>query len=366
MLTLQSLRKRATLRTLSIGAILIFTCVAFLHIVLSGTSDTYRYRPQPNLHHPNPQLKAAFVTFTKSDTDSLSKLRSTIRDLQDMFNHDHGYPYIIFSDQGLSPEFKELVSAATRHNVRFELIDKAYYGYPDSIDMAKADKARQDMKDIIFGSSEDYRFQARFMAGLIFKHPAMADLDYYWRFEIGTKYLTPIQGDPFQYMMENGKKLSFIFALYEYHDTIPSLYSAVERYINDHPGLTIHQTEQDTLWPFMIDPNTETYNNCHFWSNFQIADLNFFKGQQYQDFFNHIDRTGGIFYERWGDPVIHTMAAAVFLRKSQIHYWETIGYQVADQFVHCPVEKDIYKSGICRPISNFDHQGYSCLPLFLQ
>lgn len=67
-----------------------------------------------------------------------------------------------------------------------------------------------------------------------------------------------------------------------------------------------------------------------------------------------------------GDPVIHTMAAAVLLRKSQIHYWETIGYQVADQFVHCPVEKSLYKSGICRPIANFDHQGYSCLPKFLE
>jgi alpha 1,2-mannosyltransferase len=39
---------------------------------------------------------------------------------------------------------------------------------------------------------------------------------------------------------------------------------------------------------------------------------------------------------------------------------------VADQFVHCPVEKSLYKSGICRPIANFDHQGYSCLPKFLE
>lgn len=98
----------------------------------------------------------------------------------------------------------------------------------------------------------------------------MADLDYYWRFEIGTKYLTPITSDPFQYMHENEKKFSFIFALYEYHETIPTLYSAVQRYMNDYPGHTIHQTEQDTLWPFMIDPDTESYNNCHFWSNFQV------------------------------------------------------------------------------------------------
>lgn len=173
---LQSIRKRATVRVVSISAILFFVCLAFLHIVFSGTgaslfysrNSTYHYE-QPTLHHPNPNRKAAFVTFTKSDTESLSKLRSTIRDLQDRFNHAHHYPYVIFSNEGLSDEFKELVSSATNHNVLFEHLNATYYGYPDTIDMARANKARQQMKDIIFGDSEDYRFQARFMAGMIFR-----------------------------------------------------------------------------------------------------------------------------------------------------------------------------------------------------
>ncbi|CAO3597837.1 unnamed protein product [Absidia cylindrospora] len=365
---IQVLNNRGTIRHISIVAILLLTCFGLLHVFFSATRGLphFQYDDHTPLQHPNPHFKAAFVTYTKTDVDSVLKLRSTIRDIQDRFNHHRGYPYIIFSNEVMTDEFKELVSSTTQNNVRFEHLDASWYGYPSSIDKSKAAKAREDMKHIIFGASDDYRFQARFMAGLIFRHPAMKDLDYYWRFEIGTKYLTPIDFDPFQYMKDNGKKLSFSFALYEYHDTIPSLFPAVDHYVKEYPAHTIHKSEPDTLWPFIIDANSNEYNNCHFWSNFQIADLSFFKGPSYQHFFNYIDQLGGIFYERWGDPVIHTMGATVLLRKSQIHYWETIGYQVADQFTHCPLDRSIYKSGVCRPVSNFDNQGYSCLPRFLQ
>lgn len=106
---------------------------------------------------------------------------------------------------------------------------------------------------------------------IFIRHPAMKDLDYYWRFEIGTKYLTPIDFDPFQYMKDNGKKLSFSFALYEYHDTIPGLFPAVNHYVKEYPAHTIHSSEPDTLWPFILNDDSNDYNNCHFWSNFQVS-----------------------------------------------------------------------------------------------
>lgn len=92
-----------------------------------------------------------------------------MRNLEDSFNRRDRYPYIIFSDQDLSDEFKELASAITRATVRFEKIPKEMFGYPPFVDQEKAAKAREDMKSTIFGDSEDYRFLARFMAGTIFQ-----------------------------------------------------------------------------------------------------------------------------------------------------------------------------------------------------
>ena len=33
------------------------------------------------------------------------------------------------------------------------------------------------------------------------------------------------------------------------------------------------------------------YNLCHFWSNFEIGDLRFFRSEAYQEYFSYLDRS---------------------------------------------------------------------------
>jgi mannosyltransferase len=50
-----------------------------------------------------------------------------------------------------------------------------------------------------------------------------------------------------------------------------------------------------------IDPHEmegESYNMCHFWSNFEIARLDWFRSKDYMDFFQMMDRSGGFWMER--------------------------------------------------------------------
>lgn len=50
-----------------------------------------------------------------------------------------------------------------------------------------------------------------------------------------------------------------------------------------------------------IDPEAmegEVYNMCHFWSNFEIARLDWFRSKAYNDFFDMMDRSGGFWMER--------------------------------------------------------------------
>ncbi|CAO3668315.1 unnamed protein product [Umbelopsis ramanniana] len=258
------------------------------------------------------------VTFVRGDRGTMQKLRHTMRNIEDSFNEHHGYPYIIFTDEDLSTEFKELVSSTTKGDVIFEKVGKDYYGYPKGIDKKKAAQARVDLKDVMFGDSEDYRFNSRFLAGTIFRHPAIEKLDYYWRIEAGTEYVCPIAFDPFQYMKDHNKKVSFSMALYEYHETLPTLWNTVKEFASEHPEWVVENKEgSGSLWPFVTDTNTGDFNRCHFWSNFQIADLSFFRGEQYQAYFNYLDQSGGFFYERWGDPVVHTLAMVLFLKKKK-------------------------------------------------
>ena len=50
-----------------------------------------------------------------------------------------------------------------------------------------------------------------------------------------------------------------------------------------------------------IDPESmegESYNMCHFWSNFEIARLDWFRSKEYNEFFDNMDRSGGFWMER--------------------------------------------------------------------
>jgi alpha 1,2-mannosyltransferase len=94
---------------------------------------------------------------------------------------------------------------------------------------------------------------------------------------------------------------------------------------------------------FLSDDNGETYNKCHckrpvricndagpdsaVWSNFEIGDLNFWRSEAYMKFFEYLDKAGGFYYERWGDAPVHSIGAALFAKKEQIHWFEDIGYK---------------------------------------
>ncbi|KAI9476446.1 MAG: nucleotide-diphospho-sugar transferase [Benjaminiella poitrasii] len=329
------------------------------------TGSSWQHTNPTNLTYPHDRFKAAFITFVKSDRASLTKLRFTIRNLEDQFNKNYHYPYIIFSNEELDEQYRELASSLVGPfgSMRFEIVDKELYGYEAHTDLKKAAQARIDLNTIMFGDSEDYRFQSRFMAGTIFRHPLMQELDYSWRFEAGTEYICPIDEDPFQFMFENKKKTSFSMALYEYQETIPTLYQTVIDYAQSHPYWIQPSADPNTLWHFILNENNQ-FNYCHLWNNFQIADVSFYRGEQYQSFFNYLDRTNGIFYERWGDPIIQSMAAVLFLRKDDIHFWDHIGYRVANFFTHCPYEKKLYSKCTCIPEQNFDYNGYSCLRFY--
>lgn len=134
------------------------------------TTSSWTYENPTNLTFPHQRFKAAFVTFVKSDTASLTKLRFTIRNIEDQFNRVHKYPYIIFTDQELSEEYMELASTLTQATMRFERVENNLYGYHPSTDLTRAAQARIDLQSTMFGDSEDYRFQSRFMAGTIYRY----------------------------------------------------------------------------------------------------------------------------------------------------------------------------------------------------
>lgn len=84
--------------------------------------------------------------------------------------------------------------------------------------------------------------------------------------------------------------------MYESPETIPTLWMRVNEFIELYPEYIL--PEEKTIYPWIYSDLTENYNLCHFWTNFQIADLSFFRSEAYQRYFQYLDNTGNFFYER--------------------------------------------------------------------
>lgn len=142
-----------------------------------------------------------------------------------------------------------------------------------------------------------------------------------------------INSDPFLKMIETNKTYGFTIAVKELKETVPNIFryaSAYKRvnnltsqglwemFVEPQPDPPKDVPEEDPNLKHPLpeeilrgDPNHasipdidleamegEKYNMCHFWSNFEIARLSWFRSKEYEDFFQMMDRSGGFWMER--------------------------------------------------------------------
>lgn len=284
----------------------------------------------------------------------------SVRDLEDKFNHRYNYPWVFLNEEEFSEEFKTRVSNVVRGPVEFGLIPHDHWFQPDWIDEEKATAGRNKMVEdnIIYGGSVSYRNMCRFNSGFFYRHPLLQKYKWYWRVEPNIHYHCNINYDPFRFMQENNKIYGFTISMYEYWATIPTLWDTVKEFIAKNQQFL----PKDNAMKFVSNDGGSSYNLCHFWSNFEIADMDFWRSEAYTKFFEHLDATGGFYYERWGDAPVHSIAAALFAHKDQLHFFSDIGYEHAP-YTHCPREQPQWRAGkcSCNPGTTFDYDGVSCL-----
>lgn len=144
-------------------------------------------------------------------------------------------------------------------------------------------------------------------------------------FESGSSLLPPLftsspffasslltcSSDPFVEMARNDKKYGYTMALWERGDTAPTLFRKVSDYKKAR-GIRSTSTWKAMITPMWVpapfrsflsllpghDAAGDEWNYCHYWSNFEIADLDFFRSTEYGEYFDMLDRSGGFYFER--------------------------------------------------------------------
>lgn len=216
---------------------------------------------------------------------------------------------------------------------------------------------------IQYSTTLSYHQMCRFNSGVFPFHSALLKYKYYWRVEPNVHFYCNLPYDPFHFLADRGLIYGFVIALYDAPASIASLWPEVLRFLASYtPGngsrdkttnpteskepqapaqaLPIHSNAAvgfltDSHYRPLHTVNASGYSTCHFWSNFEIGDMDFFRSPLYQAYFQHLDQSGGFFYERWGDAPVHSIALSLFADKKKIHWFRDIAYEHIPYF-NCP------------------------------
>jgi mannosyltransferase len=278
-----------------------------------------------------PRANAAFVVLARNK--ELEGVIQSIKSIERHFNRWFHYPYVFLNDGDFEQSFKDGVTNYTSAPAEFGKIDPSMWGYPDWVDheVAREGIRKQGDAAIMYGGMESYHHMCRFYSGFFYKHELLAKYEWYWRLEPEIKYFCDITYDPFVRMAEANKTYGFTIAVKELKETVPNIFRYASAYKRKH------KLKSKGLWEMFLEPAVEDpkltpeahraktlpdeilltepghqnieeideesmegekYNMCHFWSNFEIARLDWFRSKEYNEFFDMMDRSGGFWMER--------------------------------------------------------------------
>lgn len=291
--------------------------------------------------------RATFFTIVRNS--EVDEILGSIQQLESRFNHRFHYDWVFVNDEPFTDEFILATSTYCSGTVRYGIIPHEHWSYPDYVDQQRAKEYREseEAKSIIYGDSESYRFMCRYNSRYFYWHPIMDDYEWYWRVEPSVTFQCDILEDPFRYMVETGKLYGFTVPFLEFPTTVKTLWRTTKDWwATDKQAQKVKPPHDQSLMHFVSDDDGEHYNYCHFWTNFEISRVDLFRSDLYESYVDFIDRSGGFFYERWGDAPVHSIFVSTMLKKEMIHNFQEISYQHS-LATTCPCDDVLYRRARC-------------------
>lgn len=299
--------------------------------------------PPPDDSHEYDKKRANATILALVRNEELIKIGQSIKKFQRLFNSKFNYPYTFINDQPFTERFKQRITKYTENApVEFVVIKPEQWNKPSFIDEAKEAKEMQLMHDhnIAYAKKASYHNMCRFYLGQFYNLPELQKYKYYWRIEPQVKFFTDVQYDVLKYMEDTQKIYGFTVSLYDIEESVKTLWPETLKFLNQGDNYKYVNPNGSFQWLVENLQNPKKnkmaggYSTCHFWSNFEIGDMDFFRSEAYSTWFKYLDSTGGFYYERWGDAPVHSIGVSLFADKSKIHWFRDLGYN-HDPYFNC-------------------------------
>lgn len=297
-----------------------------LHKIATFSDETSKQiRKEVNFKSYSTNLTVNGCIFVLLPFERIENLKKTIKQFESAFNQKANYPYVILNNEPFSISIENTIRDLTQSKVEFGLISSSQWEHPKWIEKQRADESLNKI-----GFTTNYRHMCRYMAGFFFKHELMLKYDWFIRIDTDSEFGCPFE-DPIRQLVNRNSSYGFILTAGEASSVVPTLWSTVQswriktgkKYENENKKGTLDLVSRrgSNLKATQLD------SMCMFYNNFEVGSLKMLRGEAYSSYFEHLDKAGGFYYERWGDSPIRTYFMLLTQREDQIYQYKNIAYK---------------------------------------
>ncbi|EJT44734.1 KTR6-like protein [Saccharomyces kudriavzevii IFO 1802] len=229
----------------------------------AGNETTLGYMVPSYANHGGSPPKACFVSLI-TERDSMTQILQSIDEVQVKFNKNFAYPWVFLSQGELDETKKEMIKQAMTDSmngnpevvdITFAEIPEAEWKYPEWIEENKAADSLIALANIPDGDSRAVRYQARYLAGFFWRHPALDEFDWYWRVDPGIELYCDIDYDLFRWMQDKNKVFGFTLSMSEAKEANEKIWDVTKKFGKDFPKLIA----KDNFKAFVTKKDSEDF-----------------------------------------------------------------------------------------------------------
>ncbi|KAG0308463.1 alpha 1,2-mannosyltransferase 2.4.1, partial [Linnemannia gamsii] len=311
-------------------------------VVDVGSSSRTRTRTEPV--YEVVKANGVLVMVITSD-EEVQDARETIRHIEDRFNRDRHYPWVILSSQPLSDRTQTLLQhipfatrltssdhiseddeegeSSTAAAITFGLIPREQWKFPRWIEALKVRNG--DFSRLKLGlnaTSVPVRQRRRYMSGFLAQHELLDGYEFFWRVDPGLIVFCDLDDDPMLAMKHNGQKFAWSVSAALNEAGTPGAWTIIQKFKETYPD-HIPPVNDET---FITRESLDAFSACAYNVQNSIGSVEFFRSPGYTDYFNMIDKEGPIYYERWEDDTVITIGLSLLLPRSDIRFLKELGW----------------------------------------
>lgn len=298
-------------RPLSLAPLLVIV------IEIAAAFELYPFNPDIHLdvqlrHGHYPKHPLAIVVLANPDREE--KLVTCLQSVAANVTPNNAADLLVFHT-GEYSVFERQASLRQKVNLSllFLPIPYSYWKIPDFVNASEQSRNSWHSLDKGVG----YRHMCRWYSHGLFLYLNKAGYKWLLRLDDDSIVQSPIT-DVVQLMTSNKKVYGFRTWLYD-DPSVTYGIAEITRFFIVEEKMTPTWLYKHCKPPNLSGLTSESWNRGYFYSNFYVTEIAFWVQPQVQRYLRLVDASGGYYKFRWGDTIVQTMVAGLFLNEKQLY-----------------------------------------------